>query len=418
MLTRLYNLLTTLGYPFWLLHTYRKSIKEPAYRENVLQRIGFYPFLENCVWIHCVSLGETIAAGPLIKALQQHFPNTPLLITNTTATGRQSAQQLLRPQDHACFLPYDTKGSVRRMLKRAKPKVLIIMETELWPNLIMQTSRAQIPVILNNARLSQRSTRGYQRISSITQKMLGSITHICSQNQSDADHFMQIGTPAEKISVTGNIKFDLAISDEAIQKGDALRKTWGSDPIWIAASTHAGEDEIILAAHKKVREKQPTARLLIVPRHPSRFDVVFTLSKKQGFITGRVTDRTHNPSASVIVGDTMGDLMSFYQATDLAFVAGSFANVGGHNFIEPASLKKALVSGPVLHNFKHLSENLLKANALIIVKTAEDLSDSVIMLLNNPTKRAELAKNAYRVSQNNKGACAAQLALILSEIGH
>jgi len=323
----------TLFSPLFVLHTLKKSKKEPRYRRNLRERFGFSPRLEKCIWIHCVSLGETVAAKPLILKLQEQFPNTPLLITNTTATGSLTAEKLLRDIDVGCFLPYDLPGAMRRFMRRTNPQVAIIMETELWPNLIHQAHKQQIPSVIINGRLSARALRGYQRIGGIAKEMLQKIARINAQTQADADRFIKLGSPAANCTVTGNLKFDLNVPDTLQTEGDALKESWGNRPTWVAASTHAGEEAIILDAHQKVLKDCPNTLLVLVPRHPNRFDEVFDLCEKKGFSTARYTQSTPNKDHSILLGDTVGKLMLFYAATDITFMGGTLAEVGGHNFI-------------------------------------------------------------------------------------
>ena len=404
----------TLSSPLFLLHTLNNSRKEPRYRRNLRERLGFAPHIDRCVWIHCVSLGETVAAKPLILALQQHFPATPLLITNTTATGSHAAEKLLRDIDFGCFLPYDLNGAMRRFMGRTNPKIAIMMETELWPNLINQAHRQHIPIVLNNARLSERSLKGYQRIANIAQDMLKKITQINAQTEEDAQRFIALGLPQERCLVSGNIKFDLNIPDNLQEDADKLKKSWDNRPSWIAASTHDGEEETILAAHQHVLKKQPNALLVLVPRHPNRFDDVYALCEKSGFKTARYTQSAPTTDQSILLGDTVGKLMLFYAATDITFMGGSIAPIGGHNFIESAALAKPQISGPELHNFRKVADQLLEHEALTIADSPETIAITVIELMQDSIKRELVGKQAKKMTLKNKGACEKQLATILT----
>jgi 3-deoxy-D-manno-octulosonic-acid transferase len=416
MLRRLYSLLMSLASPLFLLHTLNKSRKEPRYRRNLRERFGFAPKMDTCIWIHCVSLGETIAANPLILQLQKHYPGTPLLITNTTATGSHASDRVLRDIDRNCFLPYDLNGAMRRFVRRVQPKIAIIMETELWPNLIHQTHKHQVPIVLNNARLSARSHRGYQRIASIMQKMLNKISLINTQTQADADRFIALGLAKEHCLVSGNIKFDLKVADDLKHQGGQLKQDWGNRPTWVAASTHAGEEETILAAHAQILTQCPDALLILVPRHPNRFDDVYQLCEKSGLRTTRYTQAAPTPEQSVLLGDTVGKLMLFYAATDITFMGGTLAPIGGHNFIEPAVLANALLSGPELHNFSQISQELLEHKALTIVKQPEEIAQAVLGLMKDKEKREQQGNWAKDMAMKNTGACDRQLAGILELI--
>ena len=417
MLRRLYSLIMLIAYPLLLLYTLNKSRQEPRYRQNLSERLGFAPQLDGCIWIHCVSLGETIAAKPLIVKLQQHYPDTPLLITNTTATGSLAADGLLRDMDRRCFLPYDTNGSMRRFFNRTRPKVGIIMETELWPNLFHQAKKHNIPTIVNNARLSARSAKGYQRIHSIMREILTNVSCINSQTQDDADRFIALGLDPAKSRVSGNLKFDLTLAADLPETARALRESWGPEPIWIAASSHAGEEELILQAHTLIRKRCPQARLLLVPRHPNRFDEVYDLTKQHGFATARFSETAAVTDQPVILGDAMGKMMVFFAATDIVFMCGSLAPIGGHNFIEPAVLSKPLISGRHLHNFSQISQQLIKKDALILAETAEKIADTVVHLIQNEEECRVRGSRAKALAAQNTGACEKQLACVQELMG-
>jgi 3-deoxy-D-manno-octulosonic-acid transferase len=302
---------------------------------------------------------------------------------------------------------------MRRFMRRTNPKIVIIMETELWPNLINQAHRLDIPIILNNARLSGHSLKGYQRIASIVEDMLKKITQINAQTEEDAQHFITLGLPQERCLITGNIKFDLKIEDNLQEEANKLKQSWNNRPCWIAASTHQGEEETILAAHQHVLKKQPNALLVLVPRHPNRFDDVYALCEKSGFQTARYTQSTPTTNQSILLGDTVGKLMLFYAATDITFMGGSLAPIGGHNFIESAALAKPQISGPQLHNFRKVADQLLEHQALTIADSPEAIAVTVVELMQNTTKRELIGKHAEAKTLKNKGACEKQLAAII-----
>jgi 3-deoxy-D-manno-octulosonic-acid transferase len=403
----------TLFSPLFLLHTLKKSRKEPRYRRDLRQRLGFAPHLDSCIWIHCVSLGETIAAKPLILKLQQQFMQTPLLITNTTATGSHTAETLLRDIDCGVFLPYDSPGAMRRFLRRTQPRVAIIMETELWPNLIDQAHKRGIPVVINNARLSARSQRGYQRIGKIARDMLQKVTAVNAQTDADGQRLIELGLPKERCHVTGNLKFDLNLPENLQADAATLQQSWNHRPTWVAASTHDGEERIILEAHQQLLKTHPDLLLVLVPRHPNRFDAVFELCQQAGLKTTRYTKNELTDEHTVLLGDTVGKLMLFYAATDITFMGGSLAPIGGHNFIESAILANPQVSGPILHNFKWVSEQLLEHQALTIAQDASEITTVIADLLDDKEKRDEQGKQAQAMAMKNAGACEKQLKQIL-----
>jgi len=411
----LYNLLIYLALPFILLRLLWRSRNLPDYRKNISERFGFCPHkLKNCIWVHSVSVGESIAAIPLIKLIQKNYPNIPIVVTNMTPTGRARIKAAFNETVLQTYIPYDFPDAVHRFLNRINPKIAIILETELWPNLFAKIKEKNIPLIVTNARLSEKSFLGYQRIASVTKDMLTAVTKLAAQGKADLERFISLGLSQEKGVFTGNLKFDLEITSDLFAKGEALRKKLGEDrPVWIAASTHEGEEEIILAAHKLILEKDPNALLVLVPRHPNRFDQVAELVTKNGFSMVR---RSQNGECSsdtkVYLGDTMGEMMLLFASIDVAFVAGSFAEVGGHNVLEPAALSKPVLSGPILFNFTEISQKLMDAKGLLIVKNAEELAQTVNKLFGDKNYCKEIGENAKRVVDENRGALLKQFHLI------
>lgn len=416
----LYSVLFYLALPFILLRLLWRSRRIPGNRHNIAERFGFCPQqTKNTLWIHTVSVGETIAAIPLIKALKNAYPQLPILMTNMTATGAARVKATWGDSVMQAYIPYDTPDAVARFLDRARPKMAIILETELWPNLFAACRQRDIPIMITNARLSEKSAKGYQRVLSITREMLSAVTILAAQSKIEGERFIKLGLKAEKLSITGNLKFDLDMPVELAEKGQALKKQLGENrPIWIAASTHAGEEEIILAAHRLVLEKIPSALLILVPRHPDRFNQVAELIEQQGFKMARrslgVTDLSDK---TVYLGDTMGELLLLYSAVDVAFVGGSLIQVGGHNILEPAALSKPIISGPILFNFTEISEKMLNNNALLIAETAAEIANKVQKILLDPEYRKQLGDNARYVVDENRGALQKQLHLACSLLG-
>lgn len=410
----LYSFLFYLAIPFVLLRLLWRSYRQPIYRKRLAERFGFYPYqLQNCIWVHAVSVGEAIAAIPLIKALQKKYPTSKILVTTMTPTGAARVQEAFGKTVQHAFIPYDLPGAMRRFMKTMQPVICIIMETELWPNLIAACHQANVPVCLVNARLSEKSARGYQRIGGMTRTMLQQLSAIAAHGEADARRFIELGAAKEKVTITGNIKFDIDVPDELrVKEGELLSQLGQERFIWIAASTHEGEEEIILAAHKQVCAADPTALLVLVPRHPNRFDEVAKMAEAQ-FVTAR---RSQQPLVTmetrVYLADTMGELLLMYAVSDVAFVAGSLVSRGGHNMLEAAALGKPLLSGPSLFNFAEISDMLISANAMKVVTNADSLASELIQYANNATTRKWVGEAALQVVVNNRGALERQMAVI------
>jgi 3-deoxy-D-manno-octulosonic-acid transferase len=410
-----YNILFYLALPFILLRLFWRTRRIPGHSLHLAERLGFFSYhLEDCIWIHAVSLGETIAAIPLIQQLKQHYPQLPILITNMTFTGAERVKALFGNTVKQAYLPYDLPGATKRFLNAMKPKIAIMFETELWPNFFTICKQRHIPVVITNARLSAQSAKGYGRVPTMMRDLLSTVTLIAAQGEADAQRFIALGMPADQVVVTGNIKFDLTITAELIAKGLILRERLGkSRPVWIAASTHAGEEEIVLAAHALLRQKNPEVLLVLVPRHPERFAQVATLVEQQGLALVKHSQQATVPlETTVYLGDTLGELLLYYSASDAVFVGGSFIPLGGHNLLEPAALTKAITTGPNLFNFTDISQKLLAANALVIVNDVATLAASIGQILNNKSYRDLLGLNAKCVVEANQGALQKQLAQI------
>ncbi|MFA6408744.1 MAG: lipid IV(A) 3-deoxy-D-manno-octulosonic acid transferase [Gammaproteobacteria bacterium] len=411
ILRNIYSLLFYLALPFILLRLQWKGRKNPAYKERWNERLAWYPKetqLSSSIWIHAVSLGESVAAIPLIKALQARYPEEKIIVTNMTPTGAEKIRATFGDEVLQLYVPYDYPGAIKRYLRHFNPRLLIIMETELWPNLLYYSAKKNIPVLLANARLSPHSFNNYLRFKPLVSKMLSCITNVAAQSAADGERFLELGLTREKLIVAGNIKFDLNVAEEVYKAAQTLQHNWklsDSRPVWIAASTHPGEEEIILSAAKRVLQTLPDALLILVPRHPERFNDVAALCAKQGFNCVRYSE---NPMVStdtqVIIGDTIGKLLSFYALAKVAFVGGSLVPIGGHNLLEPAALGAAVLTGPELHNFREISELLLTSKALILVKNDSDLVEQVLRLLQDKSSNAIMVKAGKEVIAQNKGA--------------
>jgi 3-deoxy-D-manno-octulosonic-acid transferase len=411
-----YSFLFYLALPFVLLRLLWRSRRLPAYRERFPERFGFYPKkFDQCIWVHAVSVGEAIAAIPMIKALISRYPSLPIVVTTMTPTGAVRIKSGLGDTVTHAYIPYDLPDAMARFLTAMNPVVGIIMETELWPNMLTICHQKAIPVCLVNARLSEKSARGYQRIASLTREMLQTITVIAANGQPDADRFIALGAIKEHVTVTGNMKFDLELPANLAEARLVLREQLGRDRfIWIAASTHEGEEEIILAAHKKIRELNPQALLILVPRHPDRFDAMATLCAREFNVIRRSQKRACSSDIAVFLGDSMGELPLMYSVVDVAFVGGSLIPRGGHNLLEPAALGKAILMGPHFFNFLEISNMFLAAKALIKITDVKTLTEQLVILMQNVNERSEMGQRALQMVNANRGVLDKQLALISS----
>lgn len=411
-----YNLLLHLLLPFVYLRLLWRGKKTPAYAQNIEQRFGGHKKLpQGGIIIHAVSLGETLASQPLVNALLKAYPDLPIIITNTTATGAERARALWGDKVTQCYLPYDYSWAMRRFLGHSQPKLIIVMETELWPNLIDQAKQLTIPVMLANGRLSAKSAAGYGKIPSLVTPMLQALTVLAAQDQDTAQRFQDLGASENSIQVTGSLKFDLTIPDDLSQRASLLKQQWQlpARPIWVAASTHEGEDEIVLAAFKQIQQQFTNALLILVPRHPERFDKVAELIAKQGFsLARRSLKQDIQPDVSVFLGDSMGELLLWFALADVAFVGGSLVKVGGHNPLEPAALAVPIVTGSTMFNFTQITDILLQAGALQQGDSAEELTKVVCDWLANPQQKQQAGQAGLAVVNANKGALNKHLAIV------
>jgi 3-deoxy-D-manno-octulosonic-acid transferase len=408
----LYNVLFYLMLPWLFVRLLWRSRKNPAYRQRWRERLGFVPQkMDKCIWVHAASVGETLAAIPLIKGLQAQYPQLPVLVTNMTVTGSVRTQAVFGDKVLHAYVPYDAPHAAARFIKLTRPVIAVIMETELWPNLFAACGKHNIPVMVANARLSAKSAAGYQRIAPLTRAMLDNVATLAVQTQTEADRFIALGLQASKAIVTGNIKFDVEVPAELAQKSILLREQLGSGRlIWVAASTHAPEEEIVLAAHKRLLEKFPDALLILSPRHPERFNEIFALTQQAGFnVVRRSEHGVCTAATQVYLGDTMGELLLMYATCDVAFVAGSFAPIGGHNMLEAAVLGKPVVTGPVLYNFAEITRLLQAAQGMLVVQNGDELVATLLHLFGDELFRAKTGENAHSFVASNRGALAKQL---------
>ncbi len=407
----LYTALFYLGLPLVAIRLWLRARKAPAYAKRIGERftLGMPTLQPGGIWVHAVSVGESIAAAPMIRALLERYPALPITVTCMTPTGSERIQALFanEPRIQHCYLPYDLPCAAARFLDRVQPKLAVIMETELWPNHIHQCAKRGIPVALANGRLSQRSAKGYGRFSKLTAPMLAEMSLLAVQTEAEAQRFRDLGARSETVDVTGSIKFDLTIDPQLLQRAADLRSQWQAQdrPLWIAASTHEGEDEVVLDAHRRLLANHPDALLILVPRHPERFNSVFDLCQREGFATvRRSTGANVDAQTSVLLGDTMGELLFLYALADSAFVGGSLVPNGGHNLLEPAALAKPVLSGPHLFNFLDIAAQLREAGALAEVDDAEGLAVEVQRLFELPRDAQRMAEAGLAVMRRNQGA--------------
>src|SRR3990167_8790303 len=382
----IYTIIYYLIMPFILIRLLWRSRHTTGYRKRWNERFG-YITQQNThnknIWIHAVSVGETIAAIPLVKALiKQYHPQYHFIVTTTTPTGSALVTQHLNNQVTHVYAPFDVPSAVARFLRRANITLCVIMETELWPNLLTMCKKQNIPIMLANGRLSERSSLRYQLIPSLTKHMLSTYHTVATQGVLDGERYLQLGLDPKKLVITGNIKFDIEIPDQLIQQGKDIREEIGIDRrVLIAASTHDGEEIIILNALKKIRREIPTLFLILAPRHPDRFQKAADLCAQMQFnIATRSRHAAMTEKTDILLVDTIGELQMIYAAADIAFVGGSLAPIGGHNLIEPAALGLPILTGPHLHNFTEISKLLQHAGAAQIVSNATEIADAVIAL--------------------------------------
>jgi len=407
----LYTLLFHLGLPLLAVRLWLRARKAPAYGQRLGERFAYRlpPMEPGGIWVHAVSVGESIAAAPMIRQLLLRHPELPITVTCMTPTGSERIQALFagEPRIQHCYLPYDLPWASGRFLDHVRPRLAVIIETELWPNHIHQCARRGIPVALANGRLSERSARGYARFSRLTAPMLAEMSLLAVQTQVEAERFLALGARPECVQVTGSIKFDLNVDPTVPVRAARLREQWQASerPVWIAASTHEGEDEVILAAHRQLLASHADALLILVPRHQERFASMHALCRAQGFTTvQRSLDQPVTAATQVLLGDTMGELLFLYALADIAFVGGSLVANGGHNPLEPAALAKPVLSGPHMFNFLEIGAMLREAGALVEVDDAQGLATAVRQWIELPRDAVRSGEAGLAVMRANQGA--------------
>lgn len=418
----LYSLLHYLALPLILLRFWWRGRQAPAYRRRLGERLGFGAALERRterpIWVHAVSVGETVAIAPLVELLLQRYPQQPILLTTMTPTGAERVAALFGDRVQHRYCPWDLPDAWGRFLRRVDPRLCIIVETELWPNMLAACQRRQIPVLLANARLSARSARGYGRIHWLTRPMLNGLTRVAAQTAADGERFVALGLPAQRLQVTGSIKFDIRPDPAQLEAGRQLRAQLGaSRPVLIAASTHEGEDERLLRCWQQLVQRWPALVLILVPRHPERFADVRRLA--QGYSPAVCSRRAGDPvstATQVYIGDTMGELMLMYAAADVAFVGGSFSGTGGHNPLEPAALGKPVVMGPDTFNFAEITADLARAGGLHQVADENGLVQAMAELIGSVQARARAGEAARQYLLASQGALERLEQLVVAQL--
>lgn len=414
----IYSIAWWFALPLVLLRLFVRGRKEPGYRQHIAERLGFYGGVAYArgapvLWLHAVSVGETRAAQPLIDALLAAYPTHTLLLTHMTPTGRATGKDLFGTQSRVVqsYLPYDTGFMVGRFLRYFKPKLCVLMETEVWPNVMAQCARHAVPVALVNARLSDRSLNKALRLPGLFVEAAAAMSCVAAQTESDAVRIRQLGAPA--VHVTGSIKFDVTPPSEMLQRGSTLRQQLGSRPVLVCTNTRNGEESLILDA--LLQQNRPDILLLLVPRHPQRFnDIAQMISARSLQLARRSTigNAEISPDVRVFLGDSMGEMFAYYAACDVAFVGGSLLPLGGHNLIEASAVGKPVLIGPHTFNFADAAENAIAAGGAQRVKDALDMWQQAIRLLDDVVARTTMGEAAQKFAQQHGGATARTMALL------
>ena len=411
MLVRVfYTLLLALAAPLLLWGLYRTKPGKPHFGARWKEHFGFTPRLATTtapIWIHAASVGEAIAIVPVIKALKQAYPEQAIVVTTTTSTGAEQVAKLGELVEHR-YMPIDFAWCVRGFLKAIKPKLFLIVEKELWLNTLTCVHQQKIPTIIVNARLSERSAKRYQSFSFFTHQLLNKIDKILCLHDDDAQRFIAIGAQQHQIAVTGSIKYDITIANTVFEHAQNLRQQLGAQrPIFVAASTHQGEDEQVLDAYQAVLQQYPDAMIIIVPRHPQRFDSVAKLAIERGLTVHRRTDTTPiKANTQLYLADTMGEMLVMLATADVTFMGGSLVGekVGGHNLLEPAAVAKPAITGPSFYNFEDITQQLLAAGAIEICQNSHQLAQQLVTLFNDPERQQHMGAQGQRIVIENQGA--------------
>lgn len=412
---QLYNALLLILLPFILVRLFLKSLKISAYRKRIAERFGFVTTQhKESIWVHAVSFGELMAAIPLIRQLQKQFPDNNIVVTTMTITGSQLAQKIFNQDIFHCYCPYDYPFAIKRFLKNIRPTLLILMETEIWPNWLFYCGKQRIPIMLANAKLSENSFKGYQRFSFFLKPLLSAITFIAAQSKQDAERFKRLGIAEEKIKIFGNLKFDLSLPTALFEQAKHWRtqSQCQNRSIFIAASTHDGEEKVILDAFQLLKKQLPDLLLMIAPRHPERFEEV---AKLCSHYSNHVVHRRHHEFATqetdIFIVDTMGELLLFYAISNVAFVGGSLVNIGGHNLLEAAACGIPTITGKYMQN-QFIHQQMQQLQTTFTVNDQFELTKIVAELLQNETLRANIRDKNITFIEHNRGVLQKHLQVI------
>lgn len=419
LLRGLYSAVLYLLVPVTVYHLVWRGFRQAEYLERWSERYAAYrtPPLDGCIWVHAVSVGEVNAAAPLVNLLLERRPDLRLLVTTITPTGSARVRALWGDRVEHVYLPYDLSGAVRRFLGHFRPRLALVLETELWPNLLFCARDHGIPAYLVNARLSERSLRGYRALRPLVGRALRTLARVAAQSEADAARFVRLGARPAAVSVLGNLKFDIRVDDAARRTASAFAGHSGGRMAWIAASTHPEEEAAVIAIHRRLRERWPELLLLWAPRHPERFRPVAQACVEAGWrVATRRLTQWPDLDDGVFVIDTLGELVHFYACAQVAFVGGSLQAIGGHNLLEPAALGVAVVTGPHLHNFADIAQRMDEAGALRIGNDADAVATAVAGLLEDDAARARMAAAGLQLVQEGRGALARTLEMITPEL--
>ncbi|MFC3550283.1 lipid IV(A) 3-deoxy-D-manno-octulosonic acid transferase [Lysobacter cavernae] len=415
LLRGLYSVALYLLAPITVYHLIWRGFRQPAYFQRWQERYALYGDRPHArtLWLHAVSVGEVNAAVPLVNALRRGRPDLRLLVTTITPTGSERVQALWGDAVEHVYLPYDLPGAVARFLTHFRPHAALIMETELWPSLLFGCRDRGVPTLILNARLSERSLRGYRVLAPLVARALRTVRTVAAQSHADGERFVRLGARAEQVTVVGNLKFDVAVPENLLAFAQECRAKAGARPVWIAASTHEDEEGAVIAIHRRLRAQFPDLLLLWAPRHPERFRLVAESARAAGWtVATRSRARWPQPRDAVFVIDTLGELMSFYACADVAFVGGSLQAIGGHNLLEPAATGTAIVTGPHLHNFVEIAQRLQDAGALRIGDDTGAVRDALAELLGDAVARERMAQAGRALVETGRGALARTMALL------
>jgi len=403
----LYSLLIVLATPLVLLYFALRGLRDRSWLGRWRERFGFIPAAvrKQGIWVHAASVGEFNAASPLIRALLKKHPEIPLTVTTFTPTGSARVRRELADKVAHFYIPIDLPGTVGRFLKRLQPRLVVVMETEIWPNLYLQSRRSNIPLLIANARLSQRSVRRFQRVPGFAGEVIRSAAWIGAQSNGDAERFASCGA-RQQPEITGNLKFDLNVAASLDEKAEALRSRWGRDkPVIVAGSTHEADENVVIPAFAGLLKHFPDALLILVPRYPERFTRATQLAKTAGLRTELRSDgEACTPQAQCFVIDTIGELMIYYACADVAFVGGSFGDQGGHNPLEPAALGKPVLLGPNMENASEITAQLVDCKAAMRMVDQGDFIRSVRQVLSDGVLRDRMGQAGRSLVQQNRGA--------------